>query len=828
MTDDDNDKTQISPMILNDPEKPGLDPDRTIIASSIPVMPPPVTGPPVAADETTQPPVEAVEEDTATPEVEVTSPPVDDVAVEVTTPPAVSMPPVEPDPVTAPPAELAAAEEEDAPVADVEDPQIEVTIPPEVAEVEDVVAEPTPEIVEEIAAEVVEEPTPEPEPEPVAEVAAPEPEPSAPATSVPEPAPMPAAPAPVVADGGAVPIGTIINNNYAITQLISAGGMGEVFRGENTFTGDAVAIKIVLQSLAHDEKIAALFKREAKVLCGLSDQSIVRYYNFVRDAELDRFCLIMEFIDGIALSDHVKEVQPLTREEGRRLLHRLAGGLARAHAMDVVHRDLSPDNVMLRDGHIDEAVLIDFGIAKSSEMAESTLHGQLAGKFKYISPEQLGHFGGEIGPRTDIYGLGLLMAAALRGEPIDMGSSVVEAVDARRGIPDVSDIDGALRPLIAHMLEPNPADRPASMTDVIRLLDDPSMIPEKYGQTEGIIPAGVVTEMPGFISSTGLQSPPGGVQQTTGLGQRSIVPTTGIGDTSQSPFGAGPTAHGTSQIGGSISQPGQTMHQAMPKKASGGGVAGAVRWLILLGMLGAGGYYLSQNPDLIFPPEDVAGDETLEDVAADTPSGPLTRGAFLAGYHEGACGFAERIAAGPQAGTIATYSEDPAVFDGMLAEYETLFDAAPAVQSFTLDAVQCPVADLAKILTKQAGAAPVLTLDSNVMESGGSIVGRLSDRRGRPVWLALVTTQGGVYNLTDRLTEQADGSATFSFALNAPAGSDAQPQVLVAIAADAPLIAAAASTDGASAASVMPLIEAEVLGRDGEAGMTLGYFDLKP
>lgn len=114
------------------------------------------------------------------------------------------------------------------------------------------------------------------------------------------------------------------------------------------------------------------------------------------------------------------------------------------------------------------------------------------------------------------------------------------------------------------------------------------------------------------------------------------------------------------------------------------------------------------------------------------------------------------------------------------------------------------------------------------MESGGSIVGRLSDRRGRPVWLALVTTQGGVYNLTDRLTEQADGSATFSFALNAPEGSDAQPQLLVAIAADAPLIAAAATTDGASAASVMPLIEAEVIGRDGLAGMTLGYFDLKP
>jgi serine/threonine-protein kinase len=414
------------------------------------------------------------------------------------------------------------------------------------------------------------------------------------------------------------------------------------------------------------------------------------------------------------------------------------------------------------------------------------------------------------------------MAAALRGEPIDMGSSVVEAVDARRGIPDVSDIDAALRPLIAHMLEPNPADRPASMTDVINLLDSPDMIPEKYGRAEGIIPPGQQPEPQSFVTSTGLQSPPGS-QQQTGIGQQSLVPNNGIGDAS--PFGATTGLSGQmTQSGGSL---GQTMTPRPPQK-SGGGMAGAVRWLILLGMLGGAGYYLSQNPELIFPAEEVVDGDPLPDDAADTPNGPLTRGSFLAGYHEGECGFAERIAAGPQAGTIATYSQDPTVFDGMLTEYEALFDTAPAVQSYTLADVQCPAADLAKILAKRPGTAPILTLDSNVMESGGSIVGRLSDRRGRPVWLALVTTQGGVYNLTDRLTEQADGSATFSFALNAPAGSDAQPQLLVAVAADAPLIAAAVTTDGASALSVMPLLEAEILGRDGEAGMTMGYFDLKP
>lgn len=849
MSDDDPDKTQIATGPVT-PPKPEEDDDRTVFGGALPPQEPETTAPPTDIPaEASQPPAQDPDKTVFALSDPMTEPPIAP-APEVTAPP-VSVPPADDRTVfaaSAPEAETPAAAEVTGPPVTPEEaapaPE-EVTAPPtaadpapdtdrtvfapetpvsEPAEAEPVDVTPPPSAPEPVSAAPVEASLPEPStlPEPEPE---PEPAPAAePAQASPAPAPMPEPPAPP-AEGGAVPIGTVINNNYAITQLISAGGMGEVFRGENTFTGDAVAIKIVLQSLAHDEKIATLFKREAKVLCGLSDQSIVRYYNFVRDADLDRFCLIMEFIDGVALSDHVKDVAPLTREEGARLLRRLAAGLARAHDMDVVHRDLSPDNVMLRDGDIDEAVLIDFGIAKSSEMAESTLHGQLAGKFKYISPEQLGHFGGEIGPRTDIYGLGLLMAAALRGEPIDMGSSVVEAVDARRGIPDLSDVDEALRPLIAHMLEPNPVDRPHTMTDIITLLDDPSLIPAKYGSVDGPIMSGQpVRPNLSYVPSA---------EQNTGIGGHpSIVPAYGTTETSQTPFGATSIVQpgqNLSQPGVNIAQPGQVTNQARPaKKKQGGGIGGAIRWLILLGLIGTGGYYVSQNPELIFPPEEVADGDPLPDPVEETAQGPLTRGSFLASFHEGECGFAERIVAGPQAGTIATYSADPTVFDGVLDAYEGLFDSRPAAQINTLAEVQCPAADLAQILAARPGSAPALALDSNVMENGGSIVGRLSDRRGRPVWLALITTEGGVYNLTDRLTEQADGSATFSFALNAPAGSDAQPQLLVAIAADAPLIAAAATTDGASAASVMPLIEAEILGRDGEAGMTLGYFDLKP
>ena len=679
-------------------------------------------------------------------------------------------------------------------------------------------------------------------------------------SSVPPPAPKPDAASLSIGSDQAVPVGTMINNNYEIKELISAGGMGEVFRGANAFTGDAVAIKIVLQSLANDPKIASLFMREAKVLCGLSDQAIVRYYNFVKDAELDRFCLIMEFIDGVSLSDFVRDERPLTSEEARDLMRKVARGLERAHQMEVVHRDLSPDNVMLRDGAVTKPVLIDFGIAKSTEMAESTLHGQLAGKFKYISPEQLGHFGGEIGPRTDIYGLALLIAAALRGSPLDMGSSVVEAVNARREIPDLSDIPEDMQPILAHMLEPDPADRPGHMADVIRLLDDPSQIPAKYGSSgvwdvsqtsDRTVIAEAPSAPPMTAAPAGLRQPPGATAPGTSSGL-SLVPGQPGDSTSASPFGAatgvppGQLAGGTTAVPG-LSQPpttavpttmAPTSSTARRKKrrSEGGGIGGAFRWLLILAVIGGLGGYVAYTQGLL-PEEWVgavattgeteSGGETGEPVA-QTADGPVTRRSFLAGYQAGECSFADRVAAGPNTGTIEGFRNREGAFAGLQDAFAEVFDSRPAVEERIVTDNQCAVLDLARNLQRTDGVSPILTLDSDEMTSGGSIVGRLRDRRGKPVWLVLVTTAGGVYNLSDRLTEQADGSATFSFGLTASGSGAAEPQLIMAVVSDSPLIAAAAATNGARASSLLPLIENEITAKDGEAGVSVAFFDLKP
>ncbi|MDO5705632.1 MAG: serine/threonine-protein kinase [Paracoccus sp. (in: a-proteobacteria)] len=274
--------------------------------------------------------------------------------------------------------------------------------------------------------------------------------------------------------------GVLINNNYRVQQMLSQGGMGEVYRAENVFTGDPVALKIVLPSLASDDGIIQMFMREARILGQLTDDAIVRYHNFILDQDLGRYCLIMEFIDGTTIWDHVDVHGPIRAHDALSLIARLAEGLQKAHDRGVTHRDLSPDNVMLRGDDLSHPVLIDFGIARAADMGEGVLAGRFAGKFKYIAPEQLGHYGGEVGPRADIYGMALMISAVLRGTPLDMGGSAEEAAAARRRIPDLSGVPHEVYPLLQYMLEPDPTSRPESMTEVAAMAADPTRIPLRY------------------------------------------------------------------------------------------------------------------------------------------------------------------------------------------------------------------------------------------------------------------------------------------------------------------------------------------------------------
>lgn len=272
--------------------------------------------------------------------------------------------------------------------------------------------------------------------------------------------------------------GTLIMGTYEIEKLINSGGMGEVYRGRNIHNDEPVAIKIVLPSLAHDPKIVALFQKESTTLSRLSHEAIVRYHVFTVDPTIGRPCMVMEFVSGTSMSDRIEQ-GPMPVDDVRVMLRRVASGLDKAHRAGVVHRDLSPDNVILEEGHVEHAKLIDFGIAKSTALGAGTLlQGQFAGKFNWVSPEQLGAFGGVVDGRSDIYSLALVTAAASKGAVLPMGASIVDAVGKRSGVPDLTGVDEGLVPLLSWMLQPDPALRPDSMAKVMAAVDNPALVPQ--------------------------------------------------------------------------------------------------------------------------------------------------------------------------------------------------------------------------------------------------------------------------------------------------------------------------------------------------------------
>jgi len=289
------------------------------------------------------------------------------------------------------------------------------------------------------------------------------------------------APDPTVASGGAdeptpaarspaqerpIAVGDVLNHMFQVTRFIKSGGMGQVFEGSNVITGERVAIKALLPALAVDPQITALFQREAMTLTRLNHEALVQYRVLAKEPDLGGLYIVTEYIDGVDLGESLGRID-CGEDELLKLLERLASGLAAAHQLGAIHRDISPDNVMLPSGDLHQAKIIDFGIAKDMHGALPTLIGDgFAGKLNYVAPEQLGEFDGEIGPWTDVYSLGLVMLAVATGKKVNLSGSFADAIRKRRAEIDMSAAPERLRVLLNEMLKPDPAERLRSMTEV--------------------------------------------------------------------------------------------------------------------------------------------------------------------------------------------------------------------------------------------------------------------------------------------------------------------------------------------------------------------------
>ena len=232
-------------------------------------------------------------------------------------------------------------------------------------------------------------------------------------------------------------------HRYEILSVLGHGGMGDVYRVRDHELAEDVALKVLKPELAEVEGALERFRREVKLARRVTHPNVARTYD-LGSFEGTRF-LTMELIVGDALGKHVGKGKRPPLADSLRILAEVARGLAAAHAVGVVHRDLKPDNVMIDSmgvSHVERApldgrvVITDFGIARLAEGAlldQATRHrthvGQTLGTPAYMAPEQLE--GQELDGRADIYALGVLFFEMLTGELPFVGDSVYAVAAAR-------------------------------------------------------------------------------------------------------------------------------------------------------------------------------------------------------------------------------------------------------------------------------------------------------------------------------------------------------------------------------------------------------------
>ncbi|KMK65251.1 serine/threonine-protein kinase [Puniceibacterium sp. IMCC21224] len=260
--------------------------------------------------------------------------------------------------------------------------------------------------------------------------------------------------------------GQVLNNTYEIRRILGRGGTGEVYLAFNQITERTLAIKALNARFSGNSDYVELMKREEQMRNIIHD-SVVRYSECSRTDDGHVF-LVMDYVEGVSLSDLMFE----RRVEDRELLivaHRVLHGLTATHAQGIVHRDLSPDNIILRGGDADKATIIDFGIAKDTATGARTIVGtSFAGKYEYAAPEQLE---GHADFRTDLYALGASLLAVARREVPDVGSNPGAVVRFKRDALDTSGISSPLRDLIDWLTAPDAANRPATAEVALTRLD---------------------------------------------------------------------------------------------------------------------------------------------------------------------------------------------------------------------------------------------------------------------------------------------------------------------------------------------------------------------
>ena len=242
---------------------------------------------------------------------------------------------------------------------------------------------------------------------------------------------------------------------YRVRARLGTGGMGRVYLGLSP-GGRSVAVKVIRADLAHDAEFRARFRREVAVARKVSG----RFTAPVIDADVDGPVpwLATAYVPGPSLADAVSEHGPLPAASVLALARGLAEGLSAIHAAGVVHRDLKLANVLLAE---DGPRVIDFGISRAVEASVFTHTGLVVGSPGFMSPEQAE--GREVGPPSDIFSLGAVLAFAATGQgPFGSGSTPALVYRVVHSGPQLDLVPAEVRSLAERCLAKDPALRPTA------------------------------------------------------------------------------------------------------------------------------------------------------------------------------------------------------------------------------------------------------------------------------------------------------------------------------------------------------------------------------
>lgn len=255
----------------------------------------------------------------------------------------------------------------------------------------------------------------------------------------------------------------LLAGRYALRTRISRGGMGTVWRARDERLARDVAVKLLHPWIAEDADLRDRFAREARVLAPLEHEHVVRLYDYGEDGETPY--LVMELVEGRSLAELARGWR-LSWEAAQEICRPIAAALAYAHARGIVHRDLTPANVLI-EAPGGRVVVTDFGLARLARSSTSlTTRGMLLGTPEYWSPEQAR--GADSETATDLYALGCILFSLLAGRPPFEGDDRL-AVGLRRAHEDApalaTVVPGAPAPaaaLVDRLLARDSAERPSA------------------------------------------------------------------------------------------------------------------------------------------------------------------------------------------------------------------------------------------------------------------------------------------------------------------------------------------------------------------------------